>query len=176
LIDDVLDLATIDAGAMVLDLDRVNFESVIEECIALQAEKLKRFHLKTGVFVDPASAGMIGDQARIRQVLQNLLANAVEAAPDGSTVCVEVRRRDGAVELSVQDEGPGIPENRLAAIFERFESGNGQKRGAGLGLAIVRSLVELHGGEVRIEQGEKRGARFVCVFPYRPVPSRQAAE
>ena len=176
LIDDVLDLATIDAGAMVLDLDRVDFESVIEESIAMQAESLKRFRLKTGVFIDPAAAGMIGDQARIRQVLHNLLANAIEAAPDGSTVCVEVRKHDSSVELSVQDEGPGIPENRLATIFERFESGGGQKRGAGLGLAIVRSLVELHGGEVRIEQGEKRGARFVCVFPYRPAASRQAAE
>ena len=176
LIDDVLDLATIDAGAMVLDLDTVDFESVIDECIAMQAEKLKRFRLKTGIFVDPQTDGMIGDQARIRQVLQNLLSNAIEAAPDGSTVCVEVRKQDGSVELSVQDEGAGIPENKLARIFERFESGDGQKRGAGLGLAIVRSLVELHGGEVRIEQGKKRGARFVCVFPYKPVPSRQAAE
>ena len=176
LIDDVLDLATIDAGAMVLDLDAVNFETVIEECIAMQAENLKRFRLKTGVFVDPATEGMIGDQARIRQVLHNLLANAIEAAPDGSTVCVEVRKQDDAVELSVQDEGPGVPENKLSTVFERFESGDGQKRGAGLGLAIVRSLVELHGGEVRIEQGKKRGARFVCVFPYKPVPSRQAAE
>lgn len=176
LIDDVLDLATIDAGAMVLDLDTVNFETVIEECVAMQAESLKRFRLKTGVFVDPAAEGMIGDQARIRQVLRNLLANAIEAAPDGSTVCVEVRKQDDAVELSVQDEGPGVPENKLSTIFERFESGDGQKRGAGLGLAIVRSLVELHGGEVRIEQGTKRGTRFVCVFPFKPVPSRQAAE
>lgn len=176
LIDDVLDLATIDAGAMVLDLDSVHFESVIEDCIAMQADKLKRFGLKTGNFVDPAAEGMTGDPARIRQVLQNLLANAIEAAPDGSTICIEVRRQDDAVELSVQDEGPGIPKNKLAAIFERFENGEGQKRGAGLGLAIVRSLVELHGGEVRIEQGEKRGARFVCVFPYKPAASRQAAE
>ena len=101
----------------------------------------------------------------------------MRAAPDGSTIQVRTSRAGDYVVLSVEDEGPGIAEELRATIFKRFETGGGERhRGAGLGLALVRSLVELHGGSVHVEEGAKGGARFVCRLPFAPQSDKQAAE
>src|SRR5690606_34905698 len=118
------------------------------------------------------------DEQRVRQVLFNLLANAANYAPEGSTVRVAAQPWQGGVEFSVHDDGPGIPADVLDSLFRRFEPRNngGRRRGAGLGLAIVKSFVELHGGTVEIDTGAGRGTTVTCRFPAAPDGLRAAAE
>lgn len=178
LIDDILDLASIDAGAMELDLEPVELGEVIEQSLEGVGSKTGRSGIAIEVDLASDATALIADRGRLRQIIYNLVANAVSASPDGGTVRVESRRGDGEVAIRVSDEGPGIPEEERDLIFRRFESrrGTGRKGGAGLGLSIVRSFVELHGGKVVIENGAERGACFTCLFPIEPQAAREAAE
>ena len=178
LIDDILDLATIDAGVMQLDLETVDVQNAITESLEAVADRIGQRHVRTEVSVERDAAKLIADPARLRQVIYNLLSNAAAASPDGGKILIEAHRQGGQIELSVSDQGPGISEEMSEIIFERFEGNrsNGNRRGAGLGLSVVRSFVELHGGSVRVENAGQRGARFVCSFPLEPAASRQAAE
>jgi signal transduction histidine kinase len=121
---------------------------------------------------------MLGDETRIRQILYNLLSNAVNYAPDGSMIKLACRGLEIGTEFSVHDDGPGIPPDVLDTVFRRFEPRNngGRRRGAGLGLSIVKSFVELHGGSVRIETAPGQGTTVICLFPINPVRTRAAAE
>ncbi len=177
IIDDLLDLATVDAGAMTLDLERIELSALLEECLADLAEPVARHGLKVAVKLAPQAGQVTADRQRLKQILSNLLSNAVTFSPDGGAVRIESLLKDGLVEIAISDEGPGVPEQFRETIFGRFESrSNGdRRRGAGLGLSIVKSFVELHGGTVRAEAATDRGARFVCSFPQSPRLSRQAA-
>src|SRR5690606_19011970 len=97
-------------------------------------------------------------------------SNAANYAPEASTVTLTCRRVAGGVEFSVHDDGPGMPPDVLDVVFKRFEQrvNGGRRRGAGLGLSIVKSFVELHGGTVRIDTGEDRGTTVICTFPDAP--------
>ena len=112
------------------------------------------------------------------QVLYNLLANAVGVAPHDSTVTIGARRTDTHVVFRVADSGPGIPPEAKDKVFNWFESySNGSRhRGAGLGLSLVRSFVELHGGEVRFDPTVTRGTTVICEFPLDRSAQRHAAE
>ena len=114
---------------------------------------------------------------RIRQILYNLLSNAANYAPAASTITLSCRQLAEGVEFSVHDDGPGMPPDVLESVFRRFEprANGGRRRGAGLGLSIVKSFVELHGGHVRIETGKDKGTPVICTFPDRP-GIRAAAE
>jgi len=108
------------------------------------------------------------DPKRVRQVLANLLSNALIYTPAGGEIRVDIRLADDAVELSVSDTGPGISEEDLPHLFERFYRGDparGRTGGSGLGLAIVRQWVEAHGGTIRAENRPEGGARFVLQIP-----------
>jgi len=113
------------------------------------------------------------DRGAVQQILLNLLDNAVKYGPAGQTVTLGGEARDGGVQLWVEDEGPGIPRGDRERVFDRFTrlDGNGERRvaGAGIGLSVVRDLVERHGGRVWVEEGAGRGARFVLAFPASPV-------
>jgi len=178
LIDDILDLATIDAGNMKLDFGKIDLKSAIDDGLEAVADKLDRFKLRTKVKIDPEVINMIGDGQRMRQIIQNLVSNAAGVSPDGGTIDIRVSQAEQNIELSIADQGPGVPEGNRESIFERFESGRtgDHRKGAGLGLSIVKSLVELHGGTVHVEAAGERGARFVCRFPNDPNLSMQAAE
>ena len=130
--------------------------------------------------VDAASApkSFHGDETRIRQILYNLLSNAANYAPEGGTVTLACRHVAAGIEFSVHDDGPGMSPDVLETVFKRFEPrvNGGRRRGAGLGLSIVKSFVELHGGTVRIETGENRGTTVICTFPDAPSGIREAAE
>ena len=114
----------------------------------------------------------------MRQILYNLLSNAVNYAPASSTITLACRQRAEGVEFSVHDDGPGMPPEVLDTVFQRFESriNGGRRRGAGLGLSIVKSFVELHGGTVRIDSGKDRGTTVICLFPDAPAGVQVAAE
>jgi signal transduction histidine kinase len=177
IINDILDLATIDAGAMKLNLGPVDIRKTMEAA----AEGIKDRLVKGGLTLDITCASSIGsftaDERRIRQVLFNLLANAVGFAPGGSTVSLNAERRSDALVFRVTDNGPGIPPEIKDRVFDWFEThSNGSRhRGAGLGLSIVRSFVELHGGKVTIDSTVGQGTTVECTFPLEHHVERTAA-
>lgn len=177
IIDDILDLATIDAGAMTLDLEPVPVSEVAQECLEEAAATTSARGIRSAVSVAPGCEHILADRRRLRQIIDNLVSNAIAFSPDGGRIGVTATPGEGCIELSVTDEGPGVPEDYRESLFERFEGrGSGERRrGAGLGLSIVRSFMELHGGSVHVEQAEGRGARFVCRFPHEQRQARKAA-
>jgi len=112
---------------------------------------------------------VLGDANQLRQVLANLLANAVVHTPSGAPISIAVRRENGSVELEVRDHGPGLPTDHPEELFERF-SRNGERGGAGLGLAIVAGIVFAHGGTVSAANAGGGGATFVVRLPLAGTP------
>src|SRR5262245_51924378 len=170
LINDLLDVSRIISGKMRLDLAPVKIGSVIEAAIETvrPAAEAKGIHLSA--LLDPAAGTMSGDAERLQQVVWNLLSNAVKFAPNGGRVEVRLERADSYVEIAVADNGQGIKPEFLPYVFERFrqeDSGtNRHQGGLGLGLGIVRHIVELHGGTVRVaSEGLGKGATFTVALP-----------
>jgi signal transduction histidine kinase len=179
IINDILDLATIDAGAMKLNLGSVDIRGTMNAA----AEGIRDRLIKDGIVLDIRAASDIGnfsgDERRIRQVLFNLLANAVGFSPPGATITMAAERRPDAVVFTVTDNGPGIPPEVQDRVFNWFESHSqgSRHRGAGLGLSIVRSFVELHGGTVTLDSVVGQGTKVECSFPIEQhvEPQRSAA-
>ena len=178
IVNDILDLATVDAGIMELEIAEVPIRQTVEAAAGLVAERLREHRISVEIDTAAAPAAFHADEQRVRQILYNLLANAANYAPEDSTVTLVARGSDGGVEFAVHDDGPGMPADRLHTVFKRFEpdNGGGRRRGAGLGLSIVKSFVELHGGSVEIETGEGKGTTVTCRFPMAPTGMRAAAE
>lgn len=178
IVNDILDLATVDAGIMQLDISEVRVESTVAAAAELVADRLDEHAIRLGVDIAAAPKNFHGDETRVRQILYNLLSNAANYAPENSTIALSCRETAEGVEFSVHDDGPGMPPDVLDSVFRRFEPrvNGGRRRGAGLGLSIVKSFVELHGGTVRIETGENRGTTVICTFPAAPAGIRAAAE
>ena len=178
IINDILDLTTIDAGAMSLDLKEVDIRSSVDAATLGLQDRIA----EKAILLDVRAADDIGtfvaDERRVRQVLFNLLSNAISFSPADEVVRVLVERREGAVIFSVTDRGPGIPEALGERVFDRFESHalGSEHRGAGLGLSIVRSFVELHGGTVRLDSAVGRGTTVTCIFPLQQARQEAAAE
>ena len=178
LINNILDLATIDAGRMQLDLAAVD----IRETMMAAAEGVQDRMVSGGVTVDinaPANIGsFVADKLRLRQILFNLLANALNFSPAGSTVSLHAARRPDAIVFSVTDMGPGIPADMLEKVFDWFETHSlgTRYRGPGIGLSLVRSFVELHGGEVTITSAVGQGTTVTCTFPLAETANLTAAE
>jgi two-component system sensor histidine kinase BaeS len=158
LVEDLQVLAVAEAGALALHLERIDLGATIARIVGAQAEVVR----DEGILVD-------ADVTRLRQIVHNVLANAVRHTPDGERVRVRVARAGADATVSVTDRGPGIPAKDLDRIFERFyrvdESRGRERGGAGLGLAIVRRLVELQGGRVWAESVEGEGATFTFTIP-----------
>jgi signal transduction histidine kinase len=172
IIDDILDLATIDAGSLELRLTPVGVRTVIDSAILGIRERAIRSRLTIEIAVADDVTEFMADEARMRQVLYNLLSNAVGFSKAGDTVQLTCWRDHGDVIFSVQDSGVGIPKDQIDRVFQRFESrSQGSKhRGAGLGLSIVKSLIELHGGAIDIKSEESRGTLVTVRLPERPLP------
>jgi signal transduction histidine kinase len=167
IINDILDLATIDAGAMTLDLGSVDVRKTMEGAAEGIRDRLKEHEITLEIRV-PADVGtLVADERRVRQILYNLLSNAIGFSPPGGTVILSAERANGSVVFSVTDDGPGIPSELQERVFDRFETHTTGSRhhGVGLGLSIVRSLVELHGGTVTIDSTTGRGTAVACAFP-----------
>lgn len=177
IIDDILDLATIDAGSLQLRLAPIGVRTVIDSAILGIRERAIRGRLTIEIAVADDVGELMADEARLRQVLYNLLSNAVGFSKSGGTIQLVCQRQAGAIIFSVEDTGVGIPADQLASVFERFESRSrgSQHRGAGLGLSIVKSLVELHGGTVDVQSVVNKGTRFTVRIPERPLPKASPA-
>jgi len=178
MVDNMLDLATVDAGIMQLDLVSLDLKTTITEAVQTVAEQLKEQGVKLRLKLPPQPESFVADATRVQQVLFNLLANAIRFSPEGGTIELACESNSQAIILRVSDEGPGIPKDKQDTIFKRFESRSheGSGRGVGLGLTIARSLVELHGGVLSLDKSVEKGASFVCHFPKEPEAQSQAAE
>jgi signal transduction histidine kinase len=178
IINNILDLASIDAGAMTLNLGPVDIRRVIDSAAEGIQDRVARDHITLDIDVDPQIGNFIGDERRVVQVLYNLLANAVGFSPVNSTVRLAVRKTDASVTFTVTDTGPGIAPDRKDKVFDWFESQSqgSRHRGAGLGLSLVRPFVELHGGKVLVDSVLGQGTSVTCEFPFDQTAQRNAAE
>ena len=169
LIEDVLDVSRIITGKMQLNVRRVEMPAVIDAAIesvrpAAEAKKIEVVPIVEG----PAT--IVGDGERLQQVVWNLLSNAIKFTPNGGRIEVRLRTRGEEVELEVTDSGKGIPAEFLPYVFDRFRQADSSSTrahgGLGIGLAIVRHLVELHGGTVEARSaGEGQGSTFAIRLP-----------
>ncbi len=168
IINDILDLATIDAGVMELDIGDVDIGSAVAAATEGLRDRLKESGVALKVEVPEDIGSFEADEKRIRQILFNLLSNAIGFSEPGQAVRI-VCRQDGGhhVVFQVSDNGPGIPDDVRRTVFDRFESHSlgTRHRGAGLGLSIVKSFVELHGGTVDLESLPGRGTTVTCTLP-----------
>jgi signal transduction histidine kinase len=171
LIDDVLDLAKVEAGQIELEVMPFSLREALERGVVIVRERALREEVRITLSSDPGVDTVTGDERRIRQVLFNLLSNAVKFAPAGSSVNVAAARVDGEVRVSVKDSGPGIADEDQVRIFEEFQqaaAGKEQREGTGLGLALSRRLVELHGGHIWVDSEVGKGSTFVFTLPTPP--------
>jgi signal transduction histidine kinase len=164
LINDILDLATIEAGYMVLETGRIEVFAMLQAVLSLTRERARCRDLELDLRCPPDIGIIEGDERRLKQALFNLISNAVKFTPPGGAIRLEAARREDALLLTVADTGVGIPPADQARVFEKFERGVRQS-GAGLGLSLVKSLIELHGGTVVIESASGQGARITCRLP-----------
>jgi signal transduction histidine kinase len=178
IINNILDLATIDAGAMTLNRGPVDIRRTMEAAAEGVQDRLVKGGLSLEIRAAPDIGTFVADERRIRQVLFNLLSNAVGFSPAGESVTLAAERRGDFVVFSVTDRGPGIPAEMKDRVFDWFhtDSLGSHHRGVGLGLSIVRSFVELHGGTVRIDSAVGRGTTVICMFPLNDAAERPAAE
>jgi signal transduction histidine kinase len=167
LINDVLDLAKIEAGRMELEPTDVSIPAVLGSAVSMHKERAERSGITLDLATDPEEITVFADERRVRQVVFNLLSNAIKFTPTGGRVDVTARVDDGAVEIAVADTGPGIPAEDHEVIFEEFEqSASGKEaEGTGLGLPLSRKLVELHGGRLWLESEVGRGSTFRFTLP-----------
>ncbi len=174
LINDILDLASIEAGYMRLEVKDFDINTMMKSVLSLAQERGKEHNLKLKLECPAKIGKMLGDETRIKQILFNLLSNAIKYSHTGQTVTLGAKERGSEeVVLYVIDEGDGIPKEEHEAIFAKFYKGRnqeaargktGQRTGTGLGLSIVKNFIELHGGHVELHSEEGKGARFECVL------------
>jgi len=173
LIDDLLDLATIEAGYMELERSEFDARAMIESAAALHRERARQGELRLVVDCPPDIGLVYGDERRLKQVLFNLVSNAIKFTPASGSITLGARRTHSDIVFYVSDTGVGIPEDEQERVFEKFERGSGAEGrqsgvGAGLGLSLVKSLVELHGGDVQMESSAEQGTSVFCRLPVEP--------
>ncbi len=172
LINDILDLASIEAGYMRLEVNKFDIYAMMKSVLSLIQERAREFNLKVK-FECPVKIGkMTGDETRIKQILFNLLSNAIKYSKPGNAITLGAKEIEpDEILLWVEDEGKGIPLEEQEAVFSKFYKGrnqeatrgkSGQRSGTGLGLSIVKSFIELHGGHVELHSETGKGARFEC--------------
>jgi signal transduction histidine kinase len=171
LINDILDLAKIEAGRMELDLARFDPAQAIDNTLTLIRERATRNGIALSLESDPDIGECVADARKFKQIMLNLLSNAVKFTPEGGRVSVKARRANGGLEISVSDTGIGIAEADQKLVFEEFRQASGdylkKSEGTGLGLALTRSFVELHGGRISLQSEVGKGSTFTFTLPDR---------
>ena len=171
LINDILDLSKIEAGRMELEAQPFDLPAAFDNALTLIRERASRNSIGLGVHVDPRIGEVVADERKVKQVLLNLLSNAVKFTPEGGTITMSAVLNGGMVEISVADTGIGIAPEDQATVFEEFRqvgTDYARKReGTGLGLALARRLVELHGGTLTLQSEIGKGSTFTFTIPVR---------
>ena len=166
LVGDVLDTSRIEAGTFSYRFEEVDLGRVVDE--AVETAVLAQQEVPVLASVRGGLPAIRGDRARLRQVLGNLIENAVKYSPEGGEVRVSATAGNGAVLIAVRDAGPGIPREQQTLIFEKFGRADvegGSKPGTGLGLFIARSIAEAHGGSLEVSSGSEPGSTFTLTLP-----------
>jgi GAF domain-containing protein/HAMP domain-containing protein len=172
LINDILDLSKVEAGRMELDLASFDLRAALDNALTLVRERAVRHRIALRMAVDQRLGQIVADERKVKQILLNLLSNALKFTPEGGQVTLGAELADGSVEISVTDTGIGIAAEDQEAIFEEFRQAGGdyarKREGTGLGLALVRKFVELHGGRIWVKSEVGRGSTFTFTLPLRP--------
>jgi signal transduction histidine kinase len=172
LINDILDLSKVEAGRMELEPSRFDLRDAMSNAMTLVRERAQRHAIELALDVDPALDEIVADERKFKQILLNLLSNAVKFTPDGGRVDVTARRDGANVAVAVKDTGIGIAPEDQDAVFEEFRqvgrSYTNKQEGTGLGLALTRRFVELHGGRIRVESEPGKGSTFMFTLPLAP--------
>ncbi|WP_377292433.1 ATP-binding protein [Rhizobium sp. SG2393] len=172
IVNDILDLATVDAGIVELDYTRIELVDLLEEVGQQMADRLQESGVMLSIDAPTSLGAITADYGRLKQIFLKLLANAANFAPEGSVIRLGCGREGSDFVFTVSDNGPGIPKDVLDVVFDRFES-HGSAGGAGLGLSIVQSFVKLHHGSVSISSEEGRGTQVTCRIPDGPAVSQR---
>jgi two-component system sensor histidine kinase KdpD len=168
---DALLMAGLQSGEVKLEIARQPLKQLVDDALKSLGSVMAKFHIINDI---PADLPPItGDTAMIQRVIRSLIGNVAKHTPAGTHVTLSAQRRGDSIEVAVEDDGPGVPKGREEEIFESFARGEQQtsRRGAGLGLAISRAIINAHGGSIHAESGRERGTRVAFTLPLNP-PSR----
>jgi signal transduction histidine kinase len=165
LINDILDLSKIEAGRMELDVQSFAAPGALESALALVRERAQRKGIALSLEVDARLGEMRADERKFKQILLNLLSNAIKFTPEGGRIAVDARVNGAGLEFAVSDNGIGIAPQDQAAVFEEFRQVGPRAEGTGLGLALTRKFVELHGGAIGVASERGCGATFTFTIP-----------
>lgn len=170
LVNDILDLSKVEAGQMVLNIQPFSLVAALKASLKMVRDRASQQEIALTLEVDPGLDEIEGDQLRVKQVIENLLTNAVKFTPRGGRVTVSARRRDGEAEVCVADTGMGIAEADRERIFKSFQQGGRgnnavEIEGTGLGLNLCKQFLELHGGRIWVDSEVPHGSRFWFVLP-----------
>jgi signal transduction histidine kinase len=164
LINDILDLSKVEAGRMELDVSAFSVPMAIDNALTLIKERAGRHGIALECTIDPALGEIHADERKMKQILLNLLSNAVKFTPDGGRISVAANSIAGGIEISVTDTGIGIAPEDCEAVFDEFRQVGPQSatkaEGTGLGLALARKFVELHGGAIGVTSEVGKGSTF----------------
>jgi signal transduction histidine kinase/CheY-like chemotaxis protein len=178
LINDILDLSKIEAGRMELEVESFVLAEALNNGVSMLRERAARRGLTLSLDVDPRIGAIEADERKVKQVIYNLLSNAVKFTPEGGRVTVTASRLPDEVRVAVADTGIGISETDQAKIFEEFRQGTrhsgADQEGTGLGLALARRLVEMHGGRIWLESEPGKGSTFTFALPAAHAPEAPA--
>lgn len=173
LINDILDLSKIEAGKMQLHLETVNLQETLRNSISIVRERAHQHNISLTVDIDETINFIEADSRKLKQILFNLLSNAVKFTPDGGKVTLSAHQANGTTTIAVQDTGIGISKKKQHMLFEPFVQLDGSLsrhyEGTGLGLAMVKRLVDLHGGSIDVTSNKGKGSTFSFTIPKKPV-------
>ncbi|MBI1736842.1 MAG: GAF domain-containing protein [Candidatus Rokubacteria bacterium] len=175
LINDILDLAKIEAGRMELEVTRFDLPQAIENAVTLVRGRADAHAIRLEMQIDPRLGDFVADERKVKQILLNLLSNAVKFTPEGGRITLRAAPANGSVEIAVADTGTGIASEDQAAVFEEFRQVGAdyarKREGTGLGLALTKRFVELHGGTIGLKSALGEGSTFTFTLPVRPWPT-----
>ena len=155
---------------MSLELDSIDVHGLLNGALGLVRERARQKKLNVECDCPKDFGHIVADERRLKQVLFNILSNAVKFTPDNGTITLSARRKNGEIVLTTADSGIGIQDEDKVRVFGKFERGanpEARRSGAGLGLSLVKSFIELHGGHVELESAHDSGTRVICSLPAR---------
>lgn len=165
LINDILDISSIEAGYMKLNIERFDIHAMLAAVIALVKERILEHNIKFFFQCSPEIGKMFGDETRMKQVIFNVFSNAIKFTPSGGNVTLTAEAfEDNKIKITVEDDGEGIGEDEMKKIFKKFQKTK-QKGGSGLGLSVAKNFVELHGGTIDIASKQGEGTKVMIVLP-----------